>query len=323
MTQHWYPLRFEPILKEKIWGGHQLKELLNKTSQDRPFGESWEIAALPNDQSIVSMGAYKGKTLGDLCSAFAKAVLGEKVASTYGTTFPLLIKFIDAADDLSVQLHPDDTIAKRDHNSFGKTEMWYILHAEPQAQIIVGFNKEMDAETFAIAIDENTLTKDLRYIPVQAGDAFFIDAGLIHAIGKGVVLAEIQQTSDITYRVYDYGRVQADGSLRDLHVDAAKKAIDFAPNKTYRLRYDKALQGRQPLKHATYFKTDILQLDRMAYTIDRKDSFTILMVVGGAITISCDEMTQVLASGQTILLPAACPEVKIQGEGASVLEVYL
>lgn len=323
MTQHWYPLQFEPILKEKIWGGHQLKELLNKTSQDQPFGESWEIAALPNDQSVVSNGVHKGKTLGELCGAFAKAVLGKKVAAKYETTFPLLIKFIDAADDLSVQLHPDDTIAQRDHNSFGKTEMWYIIHAQPEAQIIVGFNKTMNAESFAKAIDDNTLTQDLSYIPVEAGDAFFIDAGLIHAIGKGVVLAEIQQTSDITYRVYDYGRVQADGSLRDLHVEAAKKAIDFDLNDNFRLDYDRTLQGSQPLKHATYFNTDIIQLDTKVYQIDRDDSFTVLMVVGGTLTLSCNKNSQRLNSGQTVLLPAACPEVQLQGEGATVLEVYL
>jgi mannose-6-phosphate isomerase len=323
MENKWYPLRFNPILKEKIWGGHKLRDLLNKSNEDMPFGESWEVASLPNDQSIVSQGALEGQNLGDLCRAFAKAILGPKVATQFGTTFPLLIKFIDAAADLSVQLHPNDDIARREHDSLGKTEMWYIMQAEPGAKIIVGFNKEMTAQSFAASLESGTITKDLKYIPVSAGDAFFIDAGLIHAIGAGVVLAEIQQTSDVTYRVYDYDRRQSDGTLRDLHIEAAKKAIDYSTNKKFVLDYDKNYIGVQKLKHSTCFKTDIVQLDELGHQVSRTDSFTILIAILGAITISWDGKLEVLATGQTTLIPAACEEVIVSGEGASFLEVYL
>lgn len=323
MQNKWYPLRFAPILKEKIWGGHQLRELLNKTNEDVAFGESWEVAGLPDDQSVVLYGAFQGQTLGMLCSAFAKAILGSKVATQFGTTFPLLIKFIDAAADLSVQLHPNDAIAKREHDSFGKTEMWYIMHADEGAEIIVGFNKVMTAQSFAASIETGTITQDLDRIPVKAGDAFFIDAGLIHAIGAGVVLAEIQQTSDVTYRVYDYDRKQSDGTLRDLHIDAAKKAIDYTVDQDYVLTYDPTAKGVQTLKHSTYFKTDIVQLDTDRHYVRRTDSFTILIAVSGAITLSWDGNLEVLATGQTTLIPAACAEVQISGAGATYLEVYL
>jgi mannose-6-phosphate isomerase len=323
MENKWYPLRFNPILKEKIWGGHKLRDLLNKSNEDLPFGESWEVAGLPNDQSIVSQGTLEGQNLGDLCRAFAKAILGPKVATQFGTTFPLLIKFIDAAADLSVQLHPNDDIARREHDSFGKTEMWYIMQAEPGAKIIVGFNKEMTAQSFAASLESGTITKDLKYIPVSAGDAFFIDAGLIHAIGAGVVLAEIQQTSDVTYRVFDYDRRQSDGTLRDLHIEAAKKAIDYSTDQKFVLDYDKNSIGVQKLKHSTYFKTDIVQLDVHGHQVNRTDSFTILIAILGAITIAWDGKLEVLATGQTTLIPAACEEVIVSGEGASFLEVYL
>lgn len=323
MENKWYPLRFNPILKTKIWGGHQLRDLLNKSDEDAPFGESWEIAGLPDDQSVVTQGVYQGERLGALCSAFAKAILGPKVSKVYGTTFPLLIKYIDAEADLSVQLHPNDTIAQKDHNSFGKTEMWYIMHAEPNAQIIVGFNKAMTAKDFAAAIDAGTITDDLAYIPVTAGDAFFIDAGLIHAIGAGVVLAEIQQTSDVTYRVYDYDRKQTDGSFRELHIEQAKKAIDYSLDQEYVLDYDRSAKGVQILKHSDYFKTDIVQLDDKVHHVDRTDSLTILMAVSGAISIACNGSIEVLSTGDTTLIPAACSEVQVRGEGATFLEVYL
>lgn len=323
MENKWYPLRFNPILKEKIWGGHKLRDLLNKSNEDLPFGESWEIAGLPNDQSVVSQGTFEGKNLGDLCSAFAKALLGPKVEAQFGTTFPLLIKFIDAAADLSVQLHPNDDIALKEHDSFGKTEMWFIMHAEPEAKIIVGFNKGMTAHSFASSLEAGTITKDLKYIPVNTGDAFFIDAGLIHAIGAGVVLAEIQQTSDVTYRVYDYDRRQSDGTLRDLHIEAAKKAIDYSTDQKFVLDYSKNSKGVQMLKHSPYFNTDIIQLDAGGHKVSRMDSLTILIAVSGAITIAWDDKLEVLATGQTTLIPAACEEVVVNGEGASFLEVYL
>ncbi|MFC4636677.1 type I phosphomannose isomerase catalytic subunit [Dokdonia ponticola] len=320
---HWYPIQFQPILKEKIWGGKQLKTFLSKTDKDVPFGESWEIADLPNGQSVVTQGDLKGKTLGEVVSAFAKAVLGAPVVDRFGNNFPLLIKYIAAADNLSVQLHPDDTLAEALHGGKGKTEMWYIIKADPGAQIIIGFEGEMTPEKFDASIANGTLNDHLQYINVKAGDSFFIQAGLIHAIGKGVVLAEIQQTSDITYRVYDYDRPQADGSLRELHIENARKALQYKNPDNYILPHDPEKIGVQVLKHCPFFKTDIVQLGSSSHIIDRSDSFTVLMVVARKMTCIHNENTYELALGETVLIPAACTSVQLKGEGAKFLEVYL
>ncbi len=320
---HWYPIQFQPILKEKIWGGQQLKTFLSKTDKDLPFGESWEIADLPNGQSVVTQGELKGQALGEVISAFAKAVLGAPVVDRFGENFPLLIKYIDAADDLSVQLHPDDALAEALHGGKGKTEMWYIMKAAPGAQLIIGFEDDMTPEKFDASVANGTVNDHLQYIDVKAGDSFFIQAGLIHAIGKGVVLAEIQQTSDITYRVYDYDRAQPDGSLRELHVENARKALTYTNPDNYILTHDPTKIGAQVLKHCPFFKTDIIVLGTSPYTIDRQESFTVLMVVVGKMTCIHDDNVYELALGETVLIPAACTSVQVEGEGAKFLEVYL
>jgi mannose-6-phosphate isomerase len=322
-TIEWYPITFKPILKEKIWGGEQLKTFLSKTEEDLPFGESWEIADLSNGQSVVAQGALKGKTLGEVVSAFAKAILGTTVVDRFGENFPLLIKYIDAADDLSVQLHPDDTLAEALHNGKGKTEMWYILKADPGSQLIIGFEGEMTPEKFDASVENGTVNDHLQYIDVKEGDCFFISAGLIHAIGKGVVLAEIQQTSDITYRVYDYDRKQPDGSLRDLHIDHARKALIYVNPDDYVLEHDPNKVGVQKLKHCPFFKTDITLLGTAPYTIDRTDSFTVLMMVAGEMTCTHQEKTYKLRLGETLLIPADCTSVQLEGKDAKFLEVYL
>ncbi len=321
---NWYPLRFRPILKEKIWGGNALKTFLHKTDEDRPYGESWEIADLPDDQSIITNGIHKGKALGTIVSAFAKAVLGTSVTDRFGSDFPLLIKYIDASDDLSVQLHPDDTIAAQQHKGKGKTEMWYILKAEPDAKLIIGFKEEITITQFDAILEKGSIHEHLQYIPVKEGDAFFINAGLIHAIGKGVVLAEIQQTSDITYRVFDYDRKQKDGTLRDLHINDARRALNFKTPMDYKLTYDDTLDGVQKLKHCPYFKTDIVLLTTTSsYRISRTDSFTVLIMIDGSIQLMDGNEEETLTKGQTTLIPAACKEINIESKNAKFLEVYL
>lgn len=320
---NWYPIQCKPILKEKIWGGQQLKTFLSKTDEDLPFGESWEIADLPNGQSIVTNGELKGKTLGEVMSAFAKAVLGTSVVERFGENFPLLIKYIDAADDLSVQLHPDDALAEELHNGKGKTEMWYILKADPGAQLIVGFDEVMTQEKFDESVANGTVNDNLQYLDVKAGDSFFISAGLIHAIGKGIVLAEIQQTSDITYRVFDYNRKQSDGTLRDLHIDHARKALNYTNPEGYILKHNPTTIGAQVLKHCPFFKTDITLLDTSLYSIDRTDSFTVLMMVAGEMVCTHQEETYTLKLGETLLIPADCTSVTVEGTDAKFLEVYL
>ncbi|MCH7524385.1 MAG: class I mannose-6-phosphate isomerase, partial [Bacteroidetes bacterium] len=222
-----YPLKFQPILKEKIWGGQKLKTLLNKQNDLPNIGESWEISDVDGDTSIVINGELKGKTLKELLELFKGDLIGEKNYKIFGNKFPLLIKFIDAKEDLSIQLHPNDELAAKRHNSFGKTEMWYVMQADVGSNLIIGFNKRITPETYLNYLEEKTLPKILNFDKVKEGDSYFIEVGRVHAIGAGVVLAEIQQTSDITYRVYDWDRVDDEGNSRDLHIDLAIDAIDI------------------------------------------------------------------------------------------------
>ena len=220
-----YPLKFEPILKERLWGGSKLKDVLGKNSPHDKVGESWEISTVKGAVSVVINGAFKGMNFQDIINKNPINVLGENVVKRFGKKFPILIKFIDAKLDLSIQLHPDDELAKKRHNSLGKKEMWYIMDAPKKANLIIGFNKTIRKEEYQRSLKENTLLDLLNYESVKEGDAFFINTGKIHAIGAGVLLAEIQQTSDITYRVFDFSRKDKNDKLRELHSDMALDAL--------------------------------------------------------------------------------------------------
>lgn len=324
MNSDFYPYKCHPVLKEKLWGGHQLRDYLGKTTSSKKYGESWEVASLPEGTSRIANGKHKGKQLSEMISAFAKAILGPSIQSRYGTQMPLLIKFIDASEKLSVQLHPDDAIAQELHQqSRGKTEMWYILKAEDNAHIIAGFNNDMDTHSFKEALAANTLEEKLNYIPVKEGDAFYISAGLIHAIGKGIVLAEIQQTSDITYRVHDYQRQQDDGSYRELHIKEACTAIKFPPSSEVALGYYPEKEGLQKLKHSPFFNTDYVHLNGTDHAITRNDGFTIVIGVAGKGKMVCDDIDYEIAQGDTYLIPAQCPEITITSSSLKFLEVYM
>ncbi len=225
-----YPIKFQPILKEKVWGGTKLKNLLNKNAATSVIGESWEISDVENNISVVANGKLKGQTISSLVQNYKEALMGHYVYKTYGKKFPLLFKFIDAKENLSVQLHPDDKLAKERHNSFGKTEMWYIIQNDKNAELIIGFNKKVLVEEFVQHIEKGTIETLLHKQNIKKGDAFYITPGLVHAIGAGTLLAEIQQTSDITYRIYDWNRPDTSGQLRKLHNDLAIDAIDFEAN---------------------------------------------------------------------------------------------
>ena len=199
-----YPLQFVPILKEKIWGGQKLNTILNKDLAQDNVGESWELSAVEGSESIISNGIYKGRSIVDLIKEFPEEILGKAVYFSFGTTFPLLFKFIDAKDDLSIQVHPNNKLALERHNCLGKTEMWYIMQADANAELVVGFNKDTDRQTYINALDKKDLLPLLNEVKVQKGDVFFLETGTVHAIRAGVFLAEIQQSSDITYRVYDW-----------------------------------------------------------------------------------------------------------------------
>lgn len=321
-----YPLKFKPILKEKIWGGEKLKDLLNKESDKNNIGESWEISTVENDISTVVNGKWKGKSLKELIEMFGDHLLGKKVYQEFGNQFPLLIKYIDAKEALSIQLHPNDELAKSRHNSFGKTEMWYVMQADQKANLQVGFKELVSKETYLNNVENKTLVEILNFDEVEKGDVYFIPTGRVHAIGAGVLLAEIQQTSDITYRIYDWERKDNNGNYRELHTDEALEAIDFNVETRYDTNYDRPLNKISNIIDCQYFTTNILPIGKIVRMDNSsKDSFVIYMCVGGdGVIIRSDNYEETINIGETILLPAILNIFEIVPLGASeLLEIYI
>ena len=318
-----YPIKFEPILKDKIWGGNKLKTLLNKDSDLLNIGESWEISDVEGDTSVVSNGRLKGKSLKQLLETFKDDIIGEKNYKVFGDTFPLLIKFIDAKEDLSIQLHPNDELAAKRHNSFGKTEMWYVMQADENSNLIVGFNQDVTPDTYLKHLEEKTLTKILNFDKVKEGDTYFIEVGRVHAIGAGVMLAEIQQTSDITYRVYDWDRVDNQGNERELHNDLALDAINFNMKNDFRASYSETENHPNKMVSCTYFTTHYFHINTTLEKENTQDSFLIYICVDGEAEISANSVSERIAKGETILLPAAIKSYQIKAENAKLLEVYV
>jgi len=322
MKNDLYLLKFDPILKEKIWGGQKLKQLFNKNSPSSQTGESWEISDVEGNDSIISNGHYKGKSIKWLLEEFGSSFVGKKVFERFGTKFPLLIKFIDAAEALSVQLHPNDKIAKEKHNSFGKTEMWYILQADQDAEVIMGFKNKITKAEYKELVEANKLVDALNSEKVKNGDAFIINPGFVHAIGAGVLLAEIQQTSDITYRIYDWDRVSDSGERRELHTDLALEAIDLSHKSDFWIKYDERKNKSSKLFHNQYFKTNIIELDsEITRDYSDLDSFVILMGVEGKSIVKTDGDQEVLRQGETMLVPASISKISIESQNAKILEV--
>lgn len=319
-----YPLRFTPVFKERLWGGSKLRTVLGKACKGDRIGESWELSGVSGDVSVVENGIYAGTDLNTLIATYGKELLGNAVMNRFGSEFPVLIKFIDAREDLSIQLHPDDALARKRHNSFGKTEMWHIMDADPGASLIVGFNRDVTQEEYQTALAEGKLTELLHYQEVVAGDGFFINAGKIHAIGSGILLAEIQQTSDVTYRVYDFDRRDAAGNLRELHTELALEAMDFKKRDDFWLDYNRNALGEQLLADTAYFTTRHLNLyeDTVRLLSDR-DSFTVLICVEGSAEVVLQDGKETISRGQTLLIPAVASEATIYTEGCKLLEVNL
>jgi len=319
-----YPLKFNPILKERLWGGTKLKDVLGKPIENDITGESWEISAVEGDVSIVANGELSGNSLQELINKYPEELLGKAVYNRFGKEFPILIKFIDAKQDLSIQLHPNDELAKKRHNSFGKTEMWYIMDADKGAELIVGFNKDVSKEEYAQSIKEDTLLDLLNYESVKEGDTFFINTGKMHAIGAGVLLAEIQQTSDITYRVFDFNRKDKNGNLRELHTDLALDAIDYSKKDDFKVRYSNLKDSVNNMVSCDYFNTNILELTKdIELDVEKRDSFTIYMCVGGEATISNEFGSVIIKNGETTLVPAQSQKINIMTTSAKLLEVTI
>ena len=320
-----YPISFTPILKERIWGGEKLVSVFKKESSKKGIGESWEISDVKGDVSVVANGPLKGKTLKALIQEFKGDFVGNKNYEIFGDNFPILIKYIDAKTPLSIQVHPNNELAKQRHNSFGKNEMWYIRETDDNAELIVGFNKKVNKEEYIDALNKGKILEILNSENISRGDTFYIPTGRVHAIGAGVVLAEIQQTSDVTYRIYDYNRVDAKTGLeRELHTDLAVDAIDYNIYNTYKTPYILKKNESSKLVYTPYFKTNIIELNgtcKKDYT--DLDSFVIYMCVEGYTQIKHKENTYQLKLGETVLLPATIQTVELTSEASKILEVYM
>lgn len=320
-----YPLRFQPIYKYRIWGGNKLKSILNKEYEEDNIGESWEISDVGGDETFVINGDLKGKTLRQLIEEFKDDFVGKSVYNTFGNEFPLLIKFIDAKTPLSIQVHPSNEIAKERHNSFGKNEMWYVMQADKDAELIVGFDEQITEEQYKTHLEKSTILNVMHHEIVSKGDTFYIPTGRVHAIGAGVLLAEIQQTSDITYRIYDYDRVDSKtGKKRELHNESAIDVIDYKVYNTYKSKYELKTNQSNTLVNSPYFTTNILKLQGSVnrdYT--SLDSFVIYICVEGCIDVECNNTNYKMEQGETLLLPASLNFLKLDSHDAVLLEVSL
>ncbi|RUT73201.1 type I phosphomannose isomerase catalytic subunit [Ancylomarina longa] len=322
-----YPLKFTPILKDKIWGGSKLKTVLNKDFSPLPnAGESWEISGVEGDISEVCNGNLAGNNLEELIEIYMGDLVGDKVYEKFGMEFPLLIKFIDANDVLSIQVHPDDALSKERHNAFGKTEMWYVIEADKGSELIVGFNQEVDKETYLRKLEDGKLEDILNNEPVKKGSCFFIPAGRVHAIGKGILLAEIQQTSDVTYRIYDWNRTDDKGNSRELHTELAADAIDYRFEKKYETEYESGINKSTELVHCPYFTTNFLDFDKsINMDILELNSFIIYMCMEGDFQIEYDGKEKLnVSKGETVLIPASLDHFVLHPDGKTqVLEVFI
>lgn len=321
-----YPLKFNPILKQTLWGGDKIIPFKRLSDTIRNVGESWEISGVPDNESVVADGEYKGMTLTKLVKTFKEELVGESNYARFGNTFPLLIKFIDARQDLSIQVHPSDELAKRRHNSMGKTEMWYVVDAEEGAKLCSGLSRQISPREYKERIYNSTITDALQEYDIHKGDVFFLPAGRIHSIGAGAFIAEIQQTSDITYRIFDFNRKDADGNTRELHTELAKDAIDYEVLDDYRTHYEPIKDEPVELVACPYFTTSLYDLtEDISCDYSELDSFVILICLEGACKIVDDEGHEVnMHAGETVLLPAVTQGISIiPDRTVTLLETYV
>lgn len=316
-----YPLTFTPILKDRIWGGTKLKTYLNKPIVSETTGESWEISTVPGDISVVATGVLKGKNINEIIDLYPEEILGKLVISRFGKQFPLLFKFIDAKEDLSIQLHPNDALAKERHNSFGKTEMWYVMQADESARLVVGFKNDSNQQEYLAHLENKNLIDLLNEYPVSKGDVFFLETGTIHAIGAGVVVAEIQQTSDVTYRIYDWDRVDANGNGRELHTELALDAINYYTT-TSKIDYKEEANKSTVVVDCPYFVTNIIALQETFIWNRTKQAFTVFMCTNGQFEMIVNDEILRYRMGDTILIPACIENLTIKGK-ATLLEISI
>jgi mannose-6-phosphate isomerase len=321
-----YPLKFETVLKEKVWGGNALVARYNKKpAVSGKIGESWELSAVADNLSVISNGFLAGNNIEEIIEVYMGDITGDSVYEKFGNEFPLLIKFIEAREDLSIQVHPGNDLARKRHNAYGKTEMWYILESEKGTKIYTGFKDGVSKEIYTEAIKNGTLADLLNIEDVEPGDTFFTPAGRIHAIGAGTVLVEIQQTSDITYRLFDWNRKSSGKEKRELHTELAIDAIDFTSTGKSKIRKEAELNKTVNLVSCEFFNTNII---RLSSTINKEfyliDSFVVYICIEGEFLIRWDESSERVIKGETVLLPAMIKEIKLEPIGeALLLEIFV
>ena len=321
-----YPLKFQPILKQKLWGGDHIKTIYRHDEpQMEKVGESWDISAIEDDDCEVINGWLEGNTLADLVEVYMGDLVGDTVYDKYGTEFPLLLKLIDANDNLSIQVHPSDELAEEEHGLNGKTEMWYVLDAESEAYVILGFTRYVSQAEYIERVALGNLEEVLQKYPVKKGDVLFIPAGTVHSIGKGCLIMEVQQASDITYRIYDYNRRDVDGNYRELHTELAQKAIDYENWQGRKISLQPAQNGIVNIVECPYFVVNEMQIDKpKEYDLAPINSFVLLSCVEGHVTIKWDEDYLTLTDGETILIPAEMNSLYIVPTvNTKLLETYI
>lgn len=334
-----YPLLFESNFHATVWGGNHLKPMKGLAADDEPVGESWEVSAVPSSKSVVSNGPLAGQDLATLTREYGPRLTGEAVSKQYGEQFPILVKFIDAAKDLSIQVHPDDTLARQRHDTFGKTEMWYVIKSAPGAKLYSGFRAPITKEEYCRRIEEGSICDVLAAHAVKPGDVFFIPAGRVHAICGGILLAEVQQSSDVTYRIFDYNRPGLDGKPRQLHTELAKDAIDYRVYDDYCTRYEHCLNAPVPIVVNKYFVVNLLEVNiATPRALRAYDSFVIYVCVEGDCIIRVNSRdvegevqpvvdTIELAEGYSCLVPACVADLEVTPHNANgtskLLEVYI
>ena len=315
--------KFEPLLKQTLWGGDKIIPFKHLNTQMERVGESWEISGVKDNETIVANGPDKGKSLNQLVSEQKAKLVGEENYQRFGDEFPLLVKFIDASQDLSIQVHPNDETAHRLGKPHGKTEMWYTLESAPGAHLYNGLTKKITTEEYEQMVANDTIVDALARYEIKEGDVFYIPAGRIHAIGSGCFVTEIQETSDVTFRIYDYKRKDKDGNYRELHIKEAAQCIDFTVLPNYRAGYEPILNEGVQLVESPYFTTAVYDLtEPMTLDYSELDSFVILIAVKGEGAITCNGEQMTFKMGDTILLPATTNEVKVEGV-VRFLETYV
>lgn len=321
-----YPLKFKPILKQTIWGGDRIIPFKGLNEDLKNVGESWELSGVPENESVVANGEFAGKSLREMINIFREELVGESVYKRFSTKFPLLIKFIDAREDLSIQVHPNDELAQKRHNSLGKTEMWYVMDATPGAKLRSGFAKEVTPKEYKDSVANSTITDLLAEYEIHPGDVFFLPAGRVHSIGAGAFIAEIQETSDITYRIFDFNRKDANGNTRELHTELAKDAIDYEVLDDYRTQYEPVQNEPVELVNCPYFTTSVYDMtESITCDYTELDSFVVLICMEGSCKVTDNEGNVTnFKAGETILLAATTQEVTIEpDEHTRILETYV